>query len=263
MPGDSNIVYLLGSVHALRWQDYPLPKAYTDVYQDSDRLVMEIDLDDLDIATIVVEMMKRATDGSGPTIGELFSEEERAQMCEQAGPLGQNPAALDEMEPWFVGMQMAQLQMKELGFHEGLGIEMHYLKRAYRDKKTIDGLETFAQQLDFFDTLPVDVQKEFLEVTFDDIDHQGQLILNMVDAWRAGDAKSMERYALEDFEPGSPLYDVLLVNRNRSWIAPIKKLLDSKENYLVIVGSMHLVGDDSVVKMLRDDGLTVTRYQQN
>src|SRR5512139_237578 len=42
--GQHNTVYLLGSVHVLRPQDAGLPSAMERAYQESERLVMEIDL---------------------------------------------------------------------------------------------------------------------------------------------------------------------------------------------------------------------------
>ena len=46
--GEQNRVYLLGSIHLLREQDYPLPAAFDSVYADADTLIMELDMDDMD-----------------------------------------------------------------------------------------------------------------------------------------------------------------------------------------------------------------------
>ena len=49
--------------------------------------------------------------------------------------------------------------------------------------------------------------------------------------------------------------EALLVKRNRNWVAPIRDLTRRPGNYLVIVGAMHLVGDDSVLAMLDNAGI--------
>src|SRR5438045_8930443 len=38
-----NVIYLAGSIHALKSQDYPLPVAYNRAFDASDRLVCEVD----------------------------------------------------------------------------------------------------------------------------------------------------------------------------------------------------------------------------
>ena len=50
--GETNRIYLLGSVHLLREQDHPIPDAIYTAYDEVDLLVMELDMDDIDpIAT--------------------------------------------------------------------------------------------------------------------------------------------------------------------------------------------------------------------
>ena len=50
------------------------------------------------------------------------------------------------------------------------------------------------------------------------------------------------------------VYQSLLVQRNRNWVRKIRTLVDDSENYLIIVGAMHLVGDDSLLRMLAESG---------
>jgi uncharacterized protein YbaP (TraB family) len=47
--GTDNKIFLLGSVHLLRAQDYPLPSKINEVYENADIVVMEIDLAGLDL----------------------------------------------------------------------------------------------------------------------------------------------------------------------------------------------------------------------
>src|SRR6267143_3856320 len=41
--GAGNVLYLAGSIHALKSTDYPLPSAYNRAFDASDRLVCEVD----------------------------------------------------------------------------------------------------------------------------------------------------------------------------------------------------------------------------
>jgi uncharacterized protein YbaP (TraB family) len=51
------------------------------------------------------------------------------------------------------------------------------------------------------------------------------------------------------------LYDALLVERNRNWVAKIAELTQSPDDILIVVGAMHLVGDSSVLSMLEERGI--------
>jgi uncharacterized protein YbaP (TraB family) len=52
-------------------------------------------------------------------------------------------------------------------------------------------------------------------------------------------------------------HKALFSDRNTKWLPQIEAIAHKNENYLVIVGAGHLVGDDGVVAQLRRDGYTV------
>ena len=55
------------------------------------------------------------------------------------------------------------------------------------------------------------------------------------------------------------LYQSVLVARNRKWVPKIEALLNDDRNYLVIVGTGHLVGQGSVIDLLKKDGIGATQ----
>jgi uncharacterized protein YbaP (TraB family) len=55
------------------------------------------------------------------------------------------------------------------------------------------------------------------------------------------------------------LHDALLVQRNRSWIDRIVGYLDDDQDYLVVVGAAHLVGEDGIVEMLSERDVSVSQ----
>jgi len=65
----------------------------------------------------------------------------------------------------------------------------------------------------------------------------------------------MERELLKGLDEVPALYDAILVQRNRNWVEPIAALRNRPDDYLVVVGAMHLVGDDSVIAMLEQQGI--------
>jgi uncharacterized protein YbaP (TraB family) len=81
----------------------------------------------------------------------------------------------------------------------------------------------------------------------------------MVRAWKRGDTRWFEAEMSEEFGKDPALYQSLLVARNRHWIPRIEALLDDDKNYLVIVGTGHLVGRDNVIELLKKDGVGATQ----
>ena len=70
-----------------------------------------------------------------------------------------------------------------------------------------------------------------------------------------------EQFAMleEESQTFPDLYRRLTIERNRAWVQQIDRMLESRDDYLVVVGAMHLVGPESVVDLLRRRGHRVTQ----
>ena len=53
------------------------------------------------------------------------------------------------------------------------------------------------------------------------------------------------------------LYRTLTTDRNRKWLPRIETMLHEKQDYLIIVGALHLIGKDGVVALLERQGYKV------
>jgi uncharacterized protein YbaP (TraB family) len=253
--GTSNRVMLMGSIHFLRASDYPLPAGMNAAYEHADQLYMEIDMDALDPLASQGVLMSMGT--SDRPLSESLSADAYAEASRRATDLGVPLTLFEQFEPWFAALSITQLRMMQLGFDPSWGVETQFMSKARTDGKTISGLETLEQQLGFLDQLDASTQEQFLLQSLEDAAIIEQQVDSIVSAWRAGDGAALEALMLEDLNAAPKLADALLVQRNRNWISQIISLLDQPDNYLVIVGAMHLVGPDSVVTMLEERGLDV------
>jgi uncharacterized protein YbaP (TraB family) len=52
----------------------------------------------------------------------------------------------------------------------------------------------------------------------------------------------------------------LLVNRNNAWIPKIKAMLITPERELILVGALHLAGEEGVLAQLKKQGYVVEKY---
>jgi uncharacterized protein YbaP (TraB family) len=252
-------VVLLGSIHLLREQDYPLPRSIDAYYEASDRIVLELDLDDLDPADIQSELFRVALLPTGTRLNDVLAPKLYKAAEAQASELGIELALLDGFEPWLVALTMLDLGMSQLGYRSDRGVEQYLLGRAKSDRKEVLGLESLATQTAVFDSLTIDEQSALLEQTLGELESAERVLDEMIVAWRAGELDTLSESLMSDFSDFPELYESLVVNRNNAWIAKIEQLLESGLRYLVVVGGLHLVGDDSVVELLRAGGHEVLR----
>jgi hypothetical protein len=252
--GKHNTVYLMGSIHTLRSSDYPLAPALLDAYRESKSLIMEIDLDELDSSEMQSEMLSSATLSGDSNLHQIMGSR-YAHAETLAREVGLELTMFDQFAPWFVAEAISQMQLMQLGFDPSSGVEMYFLGRARTDGKHIAGLETAHDQLALFESMPMATQTEYLVSSLEQAHDLPKEVTEMVRAWQRGDMGWFDSEVKSDIGRDPAVYQSLLVNRNRKWIPQIEKLLDDDENHLVIVGTAHLVGRDSVIDLLKKDGV--------
>jgi hypothetical protein len=258
--GQRNTIYLLGSIHVLRPGDGGLPLAAERAYEDAEQLVMEIDLDDAaaDPSAMLATMQHAALLPDGKTLrGVLGADYE--SIRERASQSGLDLAMLDRFAPWFVATLLLQMELAKRGFAPELGIEARLASRAGGDGKPIQGLETAEQQFAVLSGLPLAEQKRFLLMTLEESTQLDAQVDELVGAWQAGDTDALARMLSDEFDDFPELYRPLTEDRNRAWVEQLDDLLDDRDDYLVVVGALHLVGRNSVVDLLRQRGYTVTQ----
>ena len=259
--GQHNTVYLLGSIHVLRPGDGELPRVALEAYADAEQLVMEIDLDDPHVAgpaSLLGTMQRAALLPEGESLRSALGDD-YAAIASRAREAGLDLAVLDRFAPWFVATMLLQLELAQRGFRPELGIEQQLADRAVRDGKPIEGLETAEQQFALLAGLPLAEQKRFLMMSLAESERLDAEIEDLLAAWRAGDVEALEEMLSAAFEEFPELYGPLTEVRNRAWVERLDDLLDERDDYLVVVGALHLVGPDSVVDLLRQRGYTVTQ----
>jgi uncharacterized protein YbaP (TraB family) len=261
--GESNSIYLLGSIHLLREQDHPLPVVIDEVYDDADVIVMELDMDDLDPVYTQVAFNRAGVRQDGTTLRDLMGDRLYAEAEEAAAVIDIPLEMLAQSEPWLAAMTVELMMLYRVGFDPMLGVEMTMTSRAAADGKPIEGLETVDEQLAFLDGLPLEAQREMLLQTLAEGAVLNESIDELIQAWRHGDTKTLEEGLLSTIEEQSLLAEALISNRNRRWAETISTWLDDDRDYLVVVGALHLVGDHGVPALLADKGIGIQQLRES
>jgi uncharacterized protein YbaP (TraB family) len=257
--GRHNTVYLLGSIHVLRPVDGGLPPIADAAYRDAEQLVMEIDMDDLaaaDPGAMLAAMQRTALLPDGQSLRDVLGED-YATVAARAHDAGLELEFLDRFAPWFVATTLLQLELAKRGFSPEFGIEQTLAERAIADGKPILGLETAEQQFAVLAGLSLPQQKRFLMMTLDEASQIDAELAELLRAWRTGDTETLARVLEREFDDFPDLYRPLTEDRNRAWVGRLEDLLDERDDYLVIVGALHLVGRNSVIELLEKRGFEV------
>jgi uncharacterized protein YbaP (TraB family) len=96
-----------------------------------------------------------------------------------------------------------------------------------------------------------------LAESLEDLDQERAGIFALTDAWKAGDAPTVERIVLDDLQGDPVMYQRLLVGRNRNWLPTLDALFARSGRSFVVVGAAHLIGPDGLLAMFRAKGYTV------
>lgn len=255
-----NTVYLLGSLHVLQASDYPLHPAVDAAFDDAERLVFELDPLEVRSPALAAEMMRRARFEGGATLMGSVPEAERAALGEALRRHQLPPEMVDGMEPWFVGVMLALRAAMEAGFDPNLGLDGHLMQRGEAAGKPALGLERASDQFDALEAAPLEEQMASLRQSLEEGDPAAQL-RTLHAQWRAGDAVALEDSLLDELRALPATWEALNVERNQRWLPQVEAMLarGDDDDALVVVGALHLLGEEGLVEQLRARGFDVER----
>jgi uncharacterized protein len=252
--GDHNTVYLAGSVHLLKAGDSKLPPAFDHAYSGSKAIVMELAIDKVDPMQTATWMMEHGMLKEGTTLRSVIGEDRYRRVSAESERLGVPMEAADMLEPWALGLQLLELQYMQLGFDPQEGVEQQLQHRAQADGKPISGLETMDDQLGVLQGMSYPDQAKFLDLVVTEMHDVESETQSVVTAWRNGDSAKLAALLSDEYKSFPALYRLLVSDRNKRWIPQIEKLLHENQDYFVVVGALHLVGDGGLLELMRRDG---------
>jgi uncharacterized protein YbaP (TraB family) len=255
--GPAGGVYLVGSVHLLTKDFYPLSPALDTAFKESDLLVEEADLGEMEAPASQLKLLTRGLLPANQSLDAVLSPPTYALVTKRVADLGMPIEPLKRFKPWMLALTLVELEWQKAGFDATLGLDRHFYDRAQTDRKAVQGLETIDYQLSLFDQMSADEQDRMLAESLKDLDKEQANVLTLTNAWKAGDAPGVERLVLDDVKDDRAMYERLLVNRNRNWLPKLEALLSRKGRAFVVVGAAHLVGPDGLIAMLKAKGYKV------
>ena len=254
--------YLVGSIHSLSGNDYPLPKAYDQVYRDSKRLVFEIYFDPQGDYNRKFDKAAVYPNGDGlqrhvhPKLWQIITTNFTTQnMFGRSAKLGDVylEHGIQQLRPWAI----ASIFYGIIGYsdeHLYYGVDNEWMRHGRTGGKDLAGLES---------------DEEHIEVLrgMNDIESEGILVYDIVyrdkqraefneskAAWKRGDTATLwklnERFRNTD--PGANIR--LLDMRNVKWVPKIRNEFNSGVPTAIVVGCDHMLGSNGLVSLLERNG---------
>ena len=257
-----NSIYLLGSFHLLKPTDYPLAPSTDAAFDDAEQVVFELAPSDLTSPELAQAMAGAALRGDGRTLEQALPEATWKALKAHLQGRGIDPVKMQQYDAWFVSLLVALTEMQVAGLTTDHGLDKHFADRTVAAAKRTRGLETIDQQIALFEGMTQEQQVQSLESTLEDIADMRGVIDEMHRLWRAGDEAGLFAATGAQMRDEFPaLYDRMNRDRNRAWIPELRALLEEsdEDDALVVVGAMHLLGEDGVVEGLRKAGYRVER----
>ena len=257
-----NTVYLLGSFHLLKRDDYPLSKDVDTAFAAADKLVFEVPPSEMQDPATAQKALAHAGYGDDRTLSKVLPPGVRDKFNVLLLQRGASIAQYDPFEPWFVNLTLVIGLSQSMGFRAEDGLDQYLMQRAASANKPTSGLESIELQLQTLDSTPMKEQIASLQEFVDDPEKMPGMLDELHRAWRQGDVVKLDALTRGQMLANTPeTYRLLNVARNDAWLPKIRKLLDgsSSDDALVVVGAMHLIGKDGLVEKLRGKGYRVER----
>ena len=250
-------IFLAGSLHLLTSEYYPLAPAFDDAFAQSDLLVEELDLAEMEAPAAQLLMLTRGMMPAGQTLDTVITPRTLAEVRAKVTELGLPMAPLQLFKPWSLALTLQGMEWQKAGYDPDLGLDKHFYDRARQRQVAVKGLETLEFQIGQFDGLAMPLQDRMLSETLKEMATTSDTVGALAKAWKSGDAAAIERLALQDLKSEPQMYQRLLLDRNRAWLPKIEALFARPKAAFVVVGAAHLVGSDGLIAQLRAKGYSV------
>lgn len=254
---DGATLYLLGSIHALKKEAYPLPQVIESAFDRAAVVAFEVDMDEM--AAGAFQMVAAGSYDDGRTLEEVIGAALWADFSAKMAATGMPPSMFRSMKPWLAALSLAAFELERAGYSPSDGIDTYFSSRAKEAGKERVALETMEFQIGLFAGLTPEESLAFLEYTLADLENMIPLLDEIYSKWLLGDAAYVQTELGEEFGEFPDLYEKLISGRNRRWLPAIEQLVAGGRDAMVVVGAMHLVGEDGIVELLRQRGYTVTQ----
>ena len=274
-PGSIYSVYILGSYHVGKNCQINSP-AFEHAFKDAETVVFEVDsIHNLDL--LAQKSQKHITKSivqkgiplnPSNSLKETLDPQTYELLKEQTDAVKFPLDNFALFKPWVFMFTYLSFQTAQSEYKGECGLDAMIAEKS-ENRKDIEGLESLEYQLDKYIDLFVSMDademldsiKAMSKAKSTEIsDYFSQEVDSLTSLVDSGDLDSLE-YSINSWcDRDLEECESLLYERNRNWIPKIEQFLGQEKDSLVVVGAGHLVGEQNVIKLLKQKGYTVRRF---
>lgn len=256
-----NKIYMLGSIHVGNSSLYPIDENIIKALKSSEKIYMEIDLSNREEAK---KMRQKIYYNDGKNLKDDLGEELYSRVLKIFQGYGMEENQVKILRPWAIYNTMAS-DPKGESPKGSFGVESYFLALSLLNKIEIDELESMEFQSNILSNFDKKTYVEMIENLTAEIEKNGYKNINsglytLLDAWQNGDRDKMKSIlSLKGDEASEKFNEAILDERDEGMAKKIDAMLkkDGKNTYFILIGSAHLVPENSVTGILRDMGYKV------
>lgn len=251
--GARSPVYLVGSIHVGNASFYPLPEAMEQAFRSARVLAVEADPTQPEaLRTAMAIGFYPPGDNLEKHVPAALLDSLERQLPQHGLSLG----AVAMMKPFSLMSMLVMAESLRLGYEPQAGVDLYFLKKAAERDMPVVELESIEAQLSLMDSLSDAEQQAILRQTLESMEN-GELaeqLGQMVSAWQRGDGPGLvavvERGFVGEPEARAVFMEKINFARNRAMAQKIERFLHSGDPHFVVVGALHLPGEQGILKLL-------------
>lgn len=242
--------YIFGTIHISC--DAQIDKEVLSALNNTTQMYLELDMDDPEMQ---MNMMKNMSMKDGVTIKSLVSEEDYYLLDKYLmSKMKVSADLINTYKPFII----SSMFLTTLLDCTPESFENELVKVSTSQKESVYGLETVEEQMAIFDKIPYKVQaRELINSIRNDFKDDKLELDELLHLYGDKNLNEMEHVfkksksaMMTDYE------DLLLKNRNKTWIPKIEKISKEKPTFFG-VGAAHLIGEFGIINLLRKSGYKV------
>ena len=257
---NDNTLFLGGSVHLLRAEDYPLPAAFDKAFNQSDVLVLEANVAQLADPEVAQAMMAQAMLPGEETLQTVLNEETFGLLKVKCDEISFPLENAMKFKPAMIATILTAIKMQQMAFTPA-GVDMHYDAKAKERNMRIDFLETLDFQMNLLVNMGAGYENEFVKYSIDELDNIQTSMDRLISEWRDGTSEFLSSMLIEMKQKFPTVHKSMFTDRENEWLPKIEEYLTGEPIEFIVVGLAHLHGEEGLLAQLQSKGYRVKQVE--
>lgn len=269
---EGNTIYMVGTLHMLNEECYPLPDYIKQAYAQAD--VIAVETNNVDIGLHLdedVEYIRSEYCDKDKELKDYLPDDVYKQLSDYLKKSDKDIKDFSDYHPWYV-LDMIDEATTGVGtYSANIGLDRVLKLSANIDGKEIYEVESYESKVNLSRSYPDEVYPVLIRQYCNTTDEeQIELIDKTYEAWKNGDEQGIYDTTFvydptlteEEMKIMDEYYQIFVYDRNIIMAEKAKELMSENKKTLFAVGAAHFVGDGGIIDLLEKDGYTCERIDK-